>query len=84
MFINKKLFTTALLGLLVTLSIIALVLSLVRVEDVTLPPTVQVSQKRVPEQHWAGENQWLVFGVGADRVAGTCRVAGGCFTSIPG
>ncbi|XP_052537283.1 ectonucleoside triphosphate diphosphohydrolase 8-like isoform X2 [Tympanuchus pallidicinctus] len=41
MFINKKLFTTALLGLLVTLSIIALVLSLVRVEDVTLPPTVQ-------------------------------------------
>lgn len=41
MFINKKLFTTALLGLLVTLSIIALILSLVRVEDVTLPPTVQ-------------------------------------------
>ncbi|POI31231.1 hypothetical protein CIB84_005017 [Bambusicola thoracicus] len=41
MFVNKKLFTTALLGLLVTLSIIALVLSLVRVEDVTLPPTVQ-------------------------------------------
>lgn len=41
MFVNKKLFTTALLGLLVTLSIIALILSLVRVEDVTLPPTVQ-------------------------------------------
>uniref|UniRef100_G1MRZ2 Ectonucleoside triphosphate diphosphohydrolase 8 n=1 Tax=Meleagris gallopavo TaxID=9103 RepID=G1MRZ2_MELGA len=41
MFVNKKLFTTALLGLLVTLSIIALILSLVRVEDVSLPPTVQ-------------------------------------------
>ncbi|XP_072208818.1 ectonucleoside triphosphate diphosphohydrolase 8-like [Excalfactoria chinensis] len=41
MFVNKKLFTTALLGLLVALSIIALILSLVRVEDVTLPPTVQ-------------------------------------------
>lgn len=59
MFINKKLFSTALLGLLVTLSIIALILSLVRVEDVTLPPTIQVSQKRVPEQPWGGESPWL-------------------------
>lgn len=63
MFVNKKLFTTALLGLLVTLSIIALILSLVRVEDVTLPPTVQVSQRRVPEQHWGDESQWL-WGLG--------------------
>lgn len=63
MFVNKKLFTTALLGLLVTLSIIALILSLVRVEDVTLPPTVQVSQRRVPEHHWGDESQWL-WGLG--------------------
>ncbi|NXK48078.1 ENTP8 diphosphohydrolase, partial [Chauna torquata] len=32
---------TALLGVLVTLSIVALVLSLVKIEDVTLPPTVK-------------------------------------------
>lgn len=42
MFANKKLFTTTLLGVLVTLSIIALVLSLVKIEDVALPPTVKV------------------------------------------
>ncbi|XP_035420521.1 ectonucleoside triphosphate diphosphohydrolase 8-like [Cygnus atratus] len=41
MFANKKLFTTTLLGVLVTLSIIALVLSLVKIEDVALPPTVK-------------------------------------------
>ncbi|XP_032056425.1 ectonucleoside triphosphate diphosphohydrolase 8-like [Aythya fuligula] len=41
MFANKKLFTTSLLGVLVTLSIIALVLSLVKIEDVALPPTVK-------------------------------------------
>lgn len=42
MFANKKLFTTTLLGVLVTLSIIALVLSLVKIEDVALPPMVKV------------------------------------------
>uniref|UniRef100_A0A8C3C6P2 Ectonucleoside triphosphate diphosphohydrolase 8 n=1 Tax=Cairina moschata TaxID=8855 RepID=A0A8C3C6P2_CAIMO len=41
MFANKKLFTTTLLGVLVTLSIIALVLSLVKIEDVALPPMVK-------------------------------------------
>ncbi|XP_010156376.1 PREDICTED: ectonucleoside triphosphate diphosphohydrolase 8-like [Eurypyga helias] len=41
MFANKKPFITAILGALVALSIIALVLSLVKIEDVTLPPTVK-------------------------------------------
>lgn len=41
MFANKKHFTIAIVGALVALSIIALVLSLVKVEDVTLPPTVK-------------------------------------------
>ncbi|XP_053940157.1 ectonucleoside triphosphate diphosphohydrolase 8-like isoform X3 [Cuculus canorus] len=41
MFANKKHFTTAVIGALIALSIIALVLSLVRIEDVTLPPTVK-------------------------------------------
>uniref|UniRef100_A0A8D0EH89 Ectonucleoside triphosphate diphosphohydrolase 8 n=1 Tax=Strix occidentalis caurina TaxID=311401 RepID=A0A8D0EH89_STROC len=41
MFVNKKHFTSAIVGALVALSIIALVLSLVRIEDVTLPPTVK-------------------------------------------
>ncbi|XP_035197887.1 ectonucleoside triphosphate diphosphohydrolase 8-like isoform X2 [Oxyura jamaicensis] len=41
MFANKKLFTTTILGVLVTLSIIALVLSLVKIEDVALPPMVK-------------------------------------------
>uniref|UniRef100_A0A663NEC8 Ectonucleoside triphosphate diphosphohydrolase 8-like n=1 Tax=Athene cunicularia TaxID=194338 RepID=A0A663NEC8_ATHCN len=41
MFANKKHFTSAIVGALIALSIIALVLSLVRIEDVTLPPTVK-------------------------------------------
>ncbi|XP_074967913.1 ectonucleoside triphosphate diphosphohydrolase 8-like [Phalacrocorax aristotelis] len=41
MFTNKKHFTTAIIGVLITLSIIALILSLVKIEDVTLPPTVK-------------------------------------------
>ncbi|XP_009327325.1 PREDICTED: ectonucleoside triphosphate diphosphohydrolase 8-like [Pygoscelis adeliae] len=41
MFINKKHFTNAIVGALVALSIIALVLSLVKIEDVALPPTVK-------------------------------------------
>uniref|UniRef100_A0A8C9NAA0 Ectonucleoside triphosphate diphosphohydrolase 8 n=1 Tax=Serinus canaria TaxID=9135 RepID=A0A8C9NAA0_SERCA len=41
MLARKKSFTSAIVGALVALSIIALVLSLVRVEDVTLPPTVK-------------------------------------------
>ncbi|XP_064533370.1 ectonucleoside triphosphate diphosphohydrolase 8-like [Pseudopipra pipra] len=41
MMANKKPFTSAIIGTLVALSIIALVLSLVKVEDVTLPPTVK-------------------------------------------
>uniref|UniRef100_A0A672UAB1 Ectonucleoside triphosphate diphosphohydrolase 8 n=1 Tax=Strigops habroptila TaxID=2489341 RepID=A0A672UAB1_STRHB len=41
MFTNKKHLTSAIIGALVTLSIIALVLSLVNIEDVTLPPTVK-------------------------------------------
>uniref|UniRef100_A0A8C3D200 Uncharacterized protein n=1 Tax=Corvus moneduloides TaxID=1196302 RepID=A0A8C3D200_CORMO len=41
MLAKKKPFTSAIVGALVALSIIALVLSLVRVEDVTLPPTVK-------------------------------------------
>lgn len=48
MFANKKHFTIAIVGALVALSIIALVLSLVKVEDVTLPPTVKVSPKKGP------------------------------------
>lgn len=49
MFANKKHFTTAIIGALIGLSIIALVLSLVKVEDVTLPPTVKVSLKEGPQ-----------------------------------
>lgn len=45
MFDNKKHFTTAIVGVLVAFSIIALVLSLVKIEDVTLPPMVKVSSK---------------------------------------
>ncbi|KAJ7406727.1 Ectonucleoside triphosphate diphosphohydrolase 8 [Pitangus sulphuratus] len=41
MMATKKPFTSAIIGALVALSIIALVLSLVKVEDVTLPPTVK-------------------------------------------
>uniref|UniRef100_A0A8B9MSJ7 Ectonucleoside triphosphate diphosphohydrolase 8 n=1 Tax=Accipiter nisus TaxID=211598 RepID=A0A8B9MSJ7_9AVES len=41
MFAHKKHFTNAIVGALVALSIIALVLSLVDIEDVTLPPTVK-------------------------------------------
>ncbi|KAM7033965.1 ectonucleoside triphosphate diphosphohydrolase 8-like [Acridotheres tristis] len=41
MLARKKSFTSAIVGALVALSIIALVLSLVRVEDVTLSPTVK-------------------------------------------
>uniref|UniRef100_A0A8B9Z1Y3 Ectonucleoside triphosphate diphosphohydrolase 8 n=1 Tax=Buteo japonicus TaxID=224669 RepID=A0A8B9Z1Y3_9AVES len=41
MFAHKKHFTNAIIGALVALSIIALVLSLVDIEDVTLPPTVK-------------------------------------------
>ncbi|KAK2517715.1 hypothetical protein Q9233_012971 [Columba guinea] len=41
MFTNKKHFSAAIIGALVALSIIALVLSLVKIEDVTLPPTVK-------------------------------------------
>uniref|UniRef100_A0A674GVH5 Ectonucleoside triphosphate diphosphohydrolase 8 n=1 Tax=Taeniopygia guttata TaxID=59729 RepID=A0A674GVH5_TAEGU len=41
MLARKKSFTSAIIGALVALSIIALVLSLVGVEDVTLPPTVK-------------------------------------------
>uniref|UniRef100_A0A8C3PJH1 Ectonucleoside triphosphate diphosphohydrolase 8 n=1 Tax=Calidris pygmaea TaxID=425635 RepID=A0A8C3PJH1_9CHAR len=41
MFANKKHFITAIVGALVALSIIALVLCLVRIEDVTLPATVK-------------------------------------------
>ncbi|KAM7003619.1 ectonucleoside triphosphate diphosphohydrolase 8-like [Passerculus sandwichensis] len=41
MLARKKSFTSAIIGALVALSIIALVLSLVRVEDVTLPATVK-------------------------------------------
>lgn len=41
MLARKKPFTSAIIGALVALSIIALVFSLVRVEDVTLPPTVK-------------------------------------------
>ncbi|XP_071430425.1 ectonucleoside triphosphate diphosphohydrolase 8-like [Pithys albifrons albifrons] len=41
MMANKKPFTSAIVGVVVALSIIALVLSLVKVEDVTLPPTVK-------------------------------------------
>uniref|UniRef100_A0A8C6K5W2 Uncharacterized protein n=1 Tax=Melopsittacus undulatus TaxID=13146 RepID=A0A8C6K5W2_MELUD len=41
MFKNKKHFTNAIVGALVALSIIALVLSLVNIEDVALPPTVK-------------------------------------------
>lgn len=46
MLARKKPFTSAIVGALVALSIISLVLILVRVEDVTLPPTVKVSQRR--------------------------------------
>lgn len=45
MLARKKPFISALIGALVALSIISLVLSLVRVEDVTLPPTVKVSPR---------------------------------------
>lgn len=45
MLANKKHFTAATVGALVALSIVALVLSLVKIEDVTLPPTVKVSPK---------------------------------------
>lgn len=48
MFTNKKHFTSAVVGALVALSIIALVLSLVNTEDVALPPTVKVSPKEGP------------------------------------
>lgn len=48
MFAHKKHFTNAIVGALVALSIIALVLSLVDIEDVTLPPTVKVSPKEGP------------------------------------
>ncbi|XP_064892259.1 ectonucleoside triphosphate diphosphohydrolase 8 isoform X2 [Columba livia] len=41
MFTNKKHFSAAIIGALVALSIIALVLSLVKIEDVTLSPTVK-------------------------------------------
>ncbi|XP_066188675.1 ectonucleoside triphosphate diphosphohydrolase 8-like [Sylvia atricapilla] len=41
MLARKKYFISAIVGALVALSIISLVLSLVRVEDVTLPPTVK-------------------------------------------
>ncbi|XP_032858944.1 ectonucleoside triphosphate diphosphohydrolase 8 [Tyto alba] len=41
MFANKKHFTNAIVGALVALSIIALVLKLMKIEDVTLPPTVK-------------------------------------------
>ncbi|KAM6296904.1 ectonucleoside triphosphate diphosphohydrolase 8-like [Aegotheles albertisi] len=40
-FANKKHFTTAIVGALMALSIIALVLSLVKIDDVTLPPMVK-------------------------------------------
>lgn len=46
MLARKKSFISAIVGTLVALSIISLVLILVRVEDVTLPPTVKVSQRR--------------------------------------
>lgn len=49
MLARKKSFSSAIIGALVALSVIALVLSLVGVEDVTLPPTVKVSPERVPE-----------------------------------
>lgn len=52
MLAKKKPFTSAIVAALVALSIIALVLSLVRVEDVTLPPTVKVSPEEVPEPLW--------------------------------
>lgn len=52
MLAKKKPFTSAIIAALVALSIIALVLSLVRVEDVTLPPTVKVSPEKVPEPLW--------------------------------
>lgn len=74
MLARKKSFTSAIVGALVALSIIALVLSLVRVEDVTLPPTVKVSPEKVPEHlvspvplgrcsepaagPWSWEGQW--------------------------
>ncbi|XP_061335572.1 ectonucleoside triphosphate diphosphohydrolase 8-like isoform X1 [Pezoporus flaviventris] len=41
MFTSKKHFTSAIVGALVALSLIALVLSLVSIEDVTLPPTAK-------------------------------------------
>ncbi|KAM9370773.1 LOW QUALITY PROTEIN: ectonucleoside triphosphate diphosphohydrolase 8-like [Phaethornis superciliosus] len=40
-FANKKHFPTAIIGVLIALSIIALVLSLVKTDDVTLPPMVK-------------------------------------------
>lgn len=49
MFADKKHFTSAIVGALVALAVIALVLSLVRVEDVTLPPTVKVSPEGCPQ-----------------------------------
>lgn len=52
MLARKKPFTSAIVGGLVALSIIALVLSLARVEDVTLPPTIKVSPGKVPERLW--------------------------------
>lgn len=48
MFANKKHLTNATVGVLVTLSIIALVLSLLKIEDVTLPPTAKVRPKEGP------------------------------------
>lgn len=48
MFINKKHFTSAIVGALVALSIIALVLSLVKIEDVALPPSQGEPKRRSP------------------------------------
>lgn len=58
MLARKKSFISAIVGTLVALSIIALVLSLVRVEDVMLPPTVKVSPENVPEHLWCAQSPW--------------------------
>lgn len=92
MLTRKEPFTSAIVGALVALSIIALVLSLVRVEDVTLPPTVKVSPEQVPEPlvspvplgrcsepaagPWGWEGQWGQDLPGSSRVGVLCPLRG--------
>lgn len=83
MLAGKERFSRAAAGALVALCIVALVLSLVRVEDVTLPPTVKVSPEEGPKRRAAEpgglgqvlRDSSLPLGVG---------VAGGQYLVAPG